>query len=297
MDKILFSKLPKEVKDAYNKKMVGVLSHFAEFCEENNLRYSLAYGSVLGAVRHKGIIPWDYDIDTYMPRPDYERFLKLYKEQSPTGYELLTPYDNCYPEPFAKLGDKNTTLLFTSSFPVDYGIFIDIFPLDGASDALDYRERDFDRFNSYLRWYRAAQITRNKNKLLDLMCRRRIILLLKLLLTAPFRGGIKNYCIKKMKRISLGHSFETSNYVMQYRDDSYGREKSWFPRQWIENTIKVPFEGISVRIPKDYDFYLKHYYGDYMQLPPEDKRDDRHTIDYLNINEREPMKDILAKLL
>ena len=296
MAKILFSKLPKEVKEAYNKKMVGVLAHFVDFCEEHNLRYSLAYGSVLGAIRHKGIIPWDYDIDTYMPRPDYEKFLKMYKEHHLTGYELLTPYDNYYPESFAKLGDINTSLLFTSNFPVDYGIFIDIFPLDGAADALDQRECDFDRFNACLRWYRGAQITRNKKKLFKLLRRGRIILLFKFFLTTPFKSVIKNYCINKMKRISLAHSFETSEYVIQYRDDSYGREKSWFPRQWIESTIKVSFEGISVRIPREYDAYLKHYYGDYMQLPPEDKRDDRHAIDYLNINRREPMKDILAKL-
>ena len=296
MDKILFSKLPKETKEKYNKKMVSVLSHFAEFCEEHNLRYSLAYGSVLGAVRHKGIIPWDYDIDTYMPRPDYEKFIKLFKEERSYDYQLLTPYDPFYPEPFAKIGDKHTSLLFTTTYPVDYGIFIDIFPLDGAADNNVKRGDDFDKFNSLIKLFRLAQKTRSRKALANILKNGWYLHALLLLFSTPFKNLIKSHCIRRMKRLANSHPYDSSDYVIQYRDDSYGREKAWFPREWIENTIKVSFEGIMVRIPKDYDKYLKHYYGNYMQLPPENKRDDRHAIDFLNIDEREPMKDILAKL-
>lgn len=296
MDKILFSKLSKETKERYNKKMVSVLSHFAEFCEEHNLRYSLAYGSVLGAVRHKGIIPWDYDIDTYMPRPDYEKFIKLFKEQESYDYQLLTPYDPFYPEPFAKIGDKHTSLLFTATYPVDYGIFIDIFPLDGVADSVEERGKDFDEFNFCLRRFRVAQCSRSYKVLANFISQGYYFRVLKLVLLMPFKNSLRSHYLKKMKQLAYNHSYEASEYVIQYRDDSYGREKAWIPREWIENTIKVPFEGVMVRIPKDYDKYLKHYYGDYMQLPPEDKRDDRHAIDYLNINRRESMKEILAKL-
>lgn len=297
MEKIKFSKLPQDIKAEYNKKMIGVLSFFCNFCEEHKLRYSLAYGSVLGAVRHKGIIPWDYDIDTYMPRPDYEKFVMLFKKERPNNYQLLTPQDTpFYPEPLAKLGDKNTSLLFTKFFPVDYGIFIDIFPIDGAAENANERKKDFKKFNNYIRLFRVFQSSRRVREMLKLFLHGGYKHVFLSLFSIPFNKFLKKYCIEKMVEISYSHPYENSKYVIQYRDDSYGLEKSWIPREWIEKTIIVPFETINVRIPQQYDAYLKHYYGDYMQLPPENKRDDRHVIDYLNINMRESMESILEKL-
>lgn len=297
MNKILFSQLPKEVKAEYNKKMVAVLAYFVDFCERYHLRYSLAYGSVLGAVRHKGIIPWDYDIDTYMPRPDYERFIELFKKEAPADYHLLTPNDTpYYPEPFAKIGDENTTLLFTKLFPVNYGVFIDVFVLDGAAVEEVERKCNFANFNKYIRLFRVFQSSRNAKELLTLFCQGGYKHVLLAIIGAPFKKWIKGYCLKQMRKISYRNPYEKSEYAIQYRDDSYGCQKSWLPKKWIEETIIVPFESINVRIPKEYDSYLKHYYGDYMQLPPEDKRDDRHEIDYLNIHQRESLKDVIAKL-
>ena len=89
------------------------------------------------------------------------------------------------------------------------------------------------------------------------------------------------------------YHYDNSEYVTLYREP---RNHGWFPRKWIETTTIVPFEGINVRIPSEFDSYLKYYYGDYMTFPPEDKRDDRHKIDYLNIDEREPINQILDKL-
>lgn len=297
MDKILFSKLSPEIKTRYNHKMINVLKIFISFCEKHRLRYSLAYGSVLGAVRHKGIIPWDYDVDVYMPRPDYLKFIDIFDRQGPEGYHILTPQKTSfYPEPFAKIADSNTSLVFTKFFPVDYGIFIDIFPLDGASSNIVDCKKDYVRFNFLIRLFRLCQTSMNLKESLQMIYRGGYKHVFLSILVSPFKKTIRYYCIKKAQKIYNNNQYGVTDNVIQYRDDSYGLEKSWFPRKWIEDTIEVPFENITARIPKDFDDYLRHYYGDYMQLPPEDKRDDRHAIDYLNLDEREPINDILSKL-
>ena len=277
--------------------MLEVLAFFIDICEKNQLRYSLAYGSILGAVRHHGIIPWDDDIDTYMPRPDYEKFIQIFKQLKSSEYEILLPGEtDYYAEPFAKIGNKNTSLLFDKIHPVDYGVFIDIFPLDGAPKTTKERHANFNSFNNWLRIYRVFQTRHTLKSYWYMLTHGAHKHAMMYLLLKPFWKKAKYYCTKKMLKIAHSTPYDNSDYVIQYRDDSYGIEKAHFPRIWIEQTQKVPFENMMVRIPLDADAYLKHYYGDYMVLPPEDKRDDRHTIDYMNLDRREPMKEILTKI-
>ena len=111
---------------------------FIQICKKYDMRYFLAGGSCLGAVRHRGFIPWDDDIDVVMPREDYEKFLKVARNELPENIFLQTgKTDNDFPMNFAKLRNSDTTFIETSvkNFKINHGVFIDIFPLDGYSDS------------------------------------------------------------------------------------------------------------------------------------------------------------------
>ena len=115
------------------KETSWLLEEIDRFCAENDLLYSVAYGTMLGAIRHEGPIPWDDDVDIVMPRPDYERLLALYPEEAATGTKIFLPSSAGYPLHFAKLVSLRTTMTEPQlAFPEDYGVYVDIFPLDGT---------------------------------------------------------------------------------------------------------------------------------------------------------------------
>ena len=120
---------PREVRE----ELKGLLATFASFCERNSLRYFLAYGSLLGAVREGDMIEWDDDVDVLMPRPDYNQFLRLYERQPADGTSLMKPGDEGYPSSFAKVISTRTRFEATDHFfPENYGVYIDVFPIDGV---------------------------------------------------------------------------------------------------------------------------------------------------------------------
>ena len=125
----------KQEQPRWNGILVEVFSTFISFCTRHQLRYFCAGGTAIGAVRHQGMIPWDDDIDVCMPRPDYERFRKLWHEQPVEDYELIGPEsDDAYPLPSLKLCNAHTTLVEFAEIPYLTGLYIDIFPVDGAPD-------------------------------------------------------------------------------------------------------------------------------------------------------------------
>ena len=125
--------------EEHKKVQVDILVSFAKFCEENNLRYFMAYGTLLGAIRHKGFIPWDDDIDVWMPREDYNILIETFKSKN--NYQLIDPRGKMARHPYVKIIDINTIKIEKL---VDYregnlGVDIDVFPLDGQPD----NEREF----------------------------------------------------------------------------------------------------------------------------------------------------------
>ena len=110
-----------------------VLKDVHDFCITNDIRYSLAYGTLIGAVRHQGFIPWDDDIDIFMPRPDYEKFCKIYPSEK---YKLISSYDQDSYLAFSRVCEMDKTLVkeFVPWCKCDTGVWIDVFPLDGAEE-------------------------------------------------------------------------------------------------------------------------------------------------------------------
>jgi phosphorylcholine metabolism protein LicD len=150
-------------KNQYKKIVVDVFEQFIHFCEQNNLRYYCAYGTALGAVRHQGMIPWDDDIDVYMPRPDYEKFIETYPQQDSKHYEIITPrYNKNYYLAFTKMCNKTTTLLEDEEHLFVIGAFIDIFPLDALCAN---QQSQIDKANRLLLLFKSSVIRPSINNL------------------------------------------------------------------------------------------------------------------------------------
>lgn len=275
-----------EEKKKWNDILMGCLRKLMEICKEHNLTYFCLGGTVIGAVRHGGMIPWDDDIDIAMPRPDYDRFLQLCKSIDLGHYELATPEMKGYPFFFAKFCDKNTSLIELENVPCLYGIYIDIFPIDGTAPDRTEATRLMRKFK------------RCSNKIDATIAHLSLREYLSLALqpkhwgrmafqTAAFLFGretIRKRLINKLNAIASAHDFSTAVNIANY--GGAWAEKEIHPKEWILPLTQKSFEGIDVNIPGNYHDYLTQMYGDYMQLPPIEKRISHHNHAYVDLNGR-----------
>ena len=251
---------------------MDIFKSFISVCEALNLKYYLIGGTLLGAVRHKGFIPWDDDIDIGMPRADYEMFIQKGQALLPEYYFIQTnqsdpEYVNC----FAKIRNSNTTYLETSvnHLNINHGVFIDVFPLDYYPED-EKSEKDMASKKKFLN-VRVASVynTNNKSwkrKLLELFAK------------------IKYPSLKKAigKRDDLYKSVKSGALIANH-GGAWGA-KEIVPACWYGEGDILQFEGLSVSVPTEYEKWLTQVYGDYMQLPPEDKRCPHHYVDVIDFN-------------
>lgn len=263
----------REIQFEEMKKIeLNILIYFTEVCEENNLRYYLGGGTLLGAVRHKGFIPWDDDIDVMMPRPDFQKLLSLSINNE--NYNIIKPGTAGYYYNFAKLVDTRTILEEKGIKRIDgLGVYIDIFPLDGMPETPDARKKRFKELNSIRK-------TINNTCLLKPKFHRNPFAYLN---ACRIYNSNKNIDLSSLQKkyldSALKNSFDDSEFVFA-AGGAYGA-RDIFPGKWFEKEIELQFENLSVKAFNGYDFYLTQLYGDYMTLPPEDKRvTSHHTIVY-----------------
>lgn len=251
---------------------LNILIYFTEVCEENNLRYYLGGGTLLGAVRHKGFIPWDDDIDVMMPRPDFQKLLSLSINNE--NYNIIKPGTAGYYYNFAKLVDTRTILEEKGIKIIDgLGVYIDIFPLDGMPETPDARKKRFKELNSIRKRI-------NNTCLLKPKFHRNPFAYLN---ACRIYNSNKNIDLSSLQKkyldSALKNSFDDSEFVFA-AGGAYGA-RDIFPGKWFEKEIELQFENLSVKAFNGYDFYLTQLYGDYMTLPPEDKRvTPHHSIVY-----------------
>ena len=235
---------------------LDILKKVDKYCRENNLRYSLGGGTLLGAVRHKGFIPWDDDIDIMMPRPDYDKFVRGfngYDEDLTCGaYEV----DRNWYHPFAKVYHNKTFMREIRNLN-SVGIFIDVFPLDGFPSGLLERKM----YLKCIYFWRIALSIKN----LDYEGEFRYRIYKSIVRFIPNRilQMPIQYLLKK-------YSFDNSLYVGAV-SGIYG-EKECYPRYVFDTYIDLIFEDYAFLAIRDYDIYLIGHYGNYMELPPKNQR-------------------------
>lgn len=230
---------------------IHLLDEFAAICKKHNLTYWIDFGTLLGAVRHGGFIPWDDDIDVSMPIPDYEKFLTIAEEALPKDIFLQTEKtDPAYKQCFAKLRDNNSTFLehhenevHQKENPYHHGIYIDIFPSYEYPLLPKIVRKILLRFTLRSRY--AAYVNRH-NRFINIP----IYWTMKLiwLLLSPFKSG------------AVGQTPEDNGY-------NYA-----VPKKYIFPLSTVLFEGKAYAAPHNTDAYLTEMYGDYMTPPPPEKR-------------------------
>ncbi|MBO5248238.1 MAG: LicD family protein [Clostridia bacterium] len=247
-----------------HETQVEILGVIASVCEKYGLTYYLIGGTLLGAVRHKGFIPWDDDLDIAMPRDDYEKFLTVAQSEFGERYFLQTVYtDKNYDQLFGKVR-KNGTLFLESSdkdMVKHHGIFVDIFPLDsGRREEIRKNKalKDFLNFSKKLlrrrRWkgQRPFGIKYALKKILSFS-----------LWLLPLE-----WLMKSRTRILRGTGDCYVNFGSQY-----SIEKQTISKEKYDPPARLEFEGKEYQVPKDYDYVLRRIFGDhYMDLPPEEKR-------------------------
>ena len=254
--------------DEMKSIMLDILKDIHNFCENNGIRYSLAYGTLIGAVRHKGFIPWDDDIDLYMPREDYEKFMSLYPGTSPVYNAVEHRFCKEYALPYGKVEDVRTLFVEESS-SLNTGIFIDIFPVDRGFHTQEETQRYFRKNITPLIYLMC--IKNFSAKTLKSPVKRLAMRIAKVLL-APFSKSF--FCSKVMKMSLSGLSDATYTWLAHITPNP----TEFLPMSLYEERILMQFEDSLFYVPKDYDTILRAIYGDYMQFPPEDQRCSPHTV-------------------
>ena len=251
------------------KILLDILIDFDAFCEENNLRYFLGFGTLLGAVRHQGFIPWDDDIDVCMPRPDYERFLELTKVELNGHLKTLSPGSPGYPFPFAKVIDVRTKMKEPRLLKKnETSLFMDVFPIDGYPKDEKEGEKHFAKIKSIREFY-------SKGLFLGATP-------LKTIGKSIVYGTVnffttENYFPRKLIELAKKYSFEESA-TLAVAGWTYGKKGKVEKKEYL-NGQKLKFEGHYFWCPGNYEEHLQRLYGDYMKLPPVEKRVKRHVAD------------------
>ena len=259
--------MEKITKEDVKKIELDLLKCFSEICDLYGFKWYLGGGTLLGAVRHKGMIPWDDDIDVMMPRESYERFLKARNEIERPEYIRIDTYidGNCF-YPFIKLSD-NRTILYEKNNRKDFpsSVNIDIFPIDGVPDDIDRFKklcRKFDILRRLLLTCIYNEEVSGNNK------KRRIKVLLN-----PIFKLIGPYKISKwIDSMAKRYDFYSGKYVACLVW-GYG-DKELVSRESFEKQMEMEFEGRKYPVPQNYDEYLTNHYGHYMELPPMEQRID-----------------------
>ena len=270
----------------FKKKILETFKYTKSFLERHHLKYIACGGSVLGAVRHQGFIPWDDDIDIYMPREDYNQLIQLNAESEKEGFQIVSvEHSQGYYLPFAKVVDINTTIWEHKEIPFILGAYVDIFPLDyfpySDTEITNIQKKTRKLFNSYM-------FTLNNYSL-------------KYLFKAIIGLNIKHmggWCKSTFLESSIQYQkyFAYINPYTKLKGEKCVCINTWpgkiFQTEWFTDVIEVPFEDTTITIPRNYDSYLTLLYGDYMTPPPVENRVSNHSHYFIDLTRKYTLEEI-----
>ena len=252
-----------------------ILIDVDKWCKEHNLKYVLDCGTLIGAIRHKGYIPWDDDIDISMLREDYEVFIKEFNKDRSDDLEVMHARTHKgFPYEFAKVQNKKTRMVEGTAFQYDIGVNIDIFPYDYIADT---KEEAIKRSEKLVKKYRFPQFVLEWKLTMSNKDRKRplhkaIVVSLLKLITAPFP---MEWCTKKIDTLATTYYNKDYKYLSGTCSRRYNGSE-FYKREWLAETIDVEFEGYTMQAPCNYDMVLKTQFGDYMKLPPVEEQVTHH---------------------
>ena len=249
---------------------LGIMEYIHEVCQKIGVKYFLAYGSLIGAVRHKGFIPWDDDMDICMLREDYEKLQDYLIANPDERYEVMSYKNNLnYVYPFMKVQDNHTYLLEEDvRIDSNMGIYVDIFPVDGYEDDSVFKDKMTRLIKKrQLSCYTFKGITNTKS-ILNSLIRYISVIIFYFTNTNKYIRGIDE--LAQSRKVD---DYELVDYLI-YKD----MNKPVWKREWLNQTITGVFEGKEFMIPKNYHEILTSDYGDYTQLPPVELRFSHHDF-------------------
>ena len=242
-----------------------------EICEKNHLRYYLIGGSLLGAMRHRGFIPWDDDIDVGLPRPDYNRFVQIAKDYLPAHMDIKTmtsdPNYKCY---FTRLINNKKKIYWDhGQYTAVIGVWMDVFPLDGLPENPLLRKMQVFRVKLNKALYKFTQIDYvSTNRTNRPFSERVLIRFAQITRIGRLMNADKR--LKKLDRALQRYDYDTSAYAWNF-SGCYGKREI-VPHIQLGGSRTTEFEGMQASIPEAAEDYLTSIYGNYMKLPPEDQR-------------------------
>lgn len=236
---------------------------FDKVCRENNIKYSIAYGTLIGAIRHKGFIPWDDDVDIIMCRDEYEKFLSVWKDGK---FKLMTlQKGSAFWPMLSRITDPRTYLVPPKI--CNHGVWLAVIPYDKVpDDPIEYKKH-MDRITRYMQ---ILELKRAKIRI-------------------GGEGSVIKHLVKKALQIALKpiSPYTIGKHVeklkTKYRNCNCKRVKPWDNTSKIlvdsnifDDYVDVEFEGVKAMATARYDYILRYEYGDYMKLPPEEERIPKH---------------------
>ncbi len=263
---------PQEVRSMQLKGLEMAL-FFDEFCEKHGLMYYMCGGCCIGSIRNKGFIPWDDDVDVFMPREDYEKLKKLWVDTPEYSIQYTTK-DIITENQFLTINANNTTFIKTYQMNLDinHGLVLDVLPLDGCPTGI---RRKFQKLWALLySLFIVGKAPTNHGKLVTFGGK----VLLTLVKPKSWRYKMWRLCERKMSKYAINEC----DYITELCSGPHYMQNE-YPKEYFKKAIRVDFEGYKMPIPIGYDGYLKMAFGDYMKLPPEEKQVCHHEFEVMDM--------------